>query len=60
MGADLVALGVRLGWVRAKDEEDPALATVMERLPHEHRERPFMCPFQLCSGRIMDGGPVSR
>ena len=38
MRADLVALGVRLGWVGAKDEEDPALAAVMERLRHE-RER---------------------
>jgi hypothetical protein len=38
MGADLVALGVQLGWVGAKDEEDPALAAVMERLRHE-RER---------------------
>jgi hypothetical protein len=38
MRADLVALGVRLGWVGAKDKEDPALATVMERLRHE-RER---------------------
>jgi tetratricopeptide (TPR) repeat protein len=36
--ADLVALGVRLGWVGAKEEEDPALAAVMERLRHE-RER---------------------
>jgi tetratricopeptide (TPR) repeat protein len=38
MRADLVALGVRLGWVGAKDEEDPALAAVRERLRHE-RER---------------------
>jgi tetratricopeptide (TPR) repeat protein len=35
MRADLVALGVRLGWVGAKDEEEPALAAVMERLRHE-------------------------
>jgi hypothetical protein len=38
MRADLVALGVRLGWVGAEDEEEPALAAVMERLHHE-RER---------------------
>jgi len=30
--ADLVGLGVRLGWVAADDKEDPALAAVMERL----------------------------
>jgi len=35
MRADLVALGVRLGWVGAEDEEEPALAVVMERLRHE-------------------------
>src|SRR6266568_1022012 len=35
MRADLVALGVRLGWVGADDKEEPALAAVMERLPHE-------------------------
>jgi hypothetical protein len=35
MRSDLVALGVRLGWVGAEDEEEPALATVMERLCHE-------------------------
>jgi tetratricopeptide (TPR) repeat protein len=33
--ADLVALGVRLGWVGADDKEEPALAAVMERLRHE-------------------------
>jgi tetratricopeptide (TPR) repeat protein len=33
--ADLVALGVRLGWVGAEDEEEPALAAVMERLRRE-------------------------
>ncbi len=33
--ADLVALGVRLGWVGAEDKEEPALAAVMERLRHE-------------------------
>jgi tetratricopeptide (TPR) repeat protein len=33
--ADLVALGVRLGWVAADDKEEPALATVMERLQQE-------------------------
>jgi hypothetical protein len=35
MRADLVALGVRLGWVGADDKEEPALAGVMERLRHE-------------------------
>jgi hypothetical protein len=35
MRADLVALGVRLGWAGAEDEEEPALAAVMERLRHE-------------------------
>jgi tetratricopeptide (TPR) repeat protein len=35
MRADLVALGIRLNWVAADDEEEPALATVMERLQHE-------------------------
>ena len=35
MRADLVALGVRLGWVSAEAKEDAALATVMERLRHE-------------------------
>lgn len=35
MRADLVALGVRLGWVAADEKEDPALAIVMERLRHE-------------------------
>jgi hypothetical protein len=36
MRADLVALGVRLGWV-APDEkkEEPALAAIVERLQHE-------------------------
>jgi tetratricopeptide (TPR) repeat protein len=33
--ADLVALGVRLGWVKADDKEEPALAAVMERLRNE-------------------------
>jgi tetratricopeptide (TPR) repeat protein len=33
--ADLVALGVRLGWVEPEDEEEPAVAAVMERLRHE-------------------------
>jgi tetratricopeptide (TPR) repeat protein len=33
--ADLVGLGVRLGWVAADAEEEPALAAVMERLRHE-------------------------
>jgi tetratricopeptide (TPR) repeat protein len=30
--ADLVALGVRLGWISAEDKEEPALPTVMLRL----------------------------
>jgi tetratricopeptide (TPR) repeat protein len=33
--ADLIALGVRLGWVDAGDKEEPALATVLERLSQE-------------------------
>ena len=33
--ADLVGLGVRLGWVAADEKEEPALATVMDRLRHE-------------------------
>jgi hypothetical protein len=32
MRADLVALGVRLGWVSADEKEDDMLADVMERL----------------------------
>ena len=35
MRADLVALGVRLGWVAADEKEEPALETVRERLRHE-------------------------
>src|SRR5439155_22234395 len=35
MRADLVALGVRLGWVAADEQEEPALAAVAERLQHE-------------------------
>jgi tetratricopeptide (TPR) repeat protein len=35
MRADLVAFGVRLGWVGAEDKEEPALAAVTERLRHE-------------------------
>jgi hypothetical protein len=35
MRADLVALGVRLGWTGADDKEEPALSAVMERLHHE-------------------------
>jgi tetratricopeptide (TPR) repeat protein len=35
MRADLVALGVRLGWVGTDDKEEPAFAAVMERLRHE-------------------------
>ena len=33
--ADLVALGIRLGWVAAEEQEEPALAAVMERLRQE-------------------------
>ena len=35
MRADLVALGVRLGWVASDEEEEPALTAVRERLRHE-------------------------
>jgi tetratricopeptide (TPR) repeat protein len=35
MRADLVGLGVRLGWVAADEKEEPALAAVEERLRHE-------------------------
>jgi hypothetical protein len=35
MRADLVGLGVRLGWVAPDQKEDPAIATVMERLRRE-------------------------
>ena len=35
MRADFVALGIRLGWVGANDNEEPALAVVMERLRDE-------------------------
>lgn len=35
MRADLVGLGVRLGWVAPDEKEEPALAAVMERLRHE-------------------------
>jgi tetratricopeptide (TPR) repeat protein len=35
MRADLVGLGVRLGWVAADEKEEPALAAVMERLRNE-------------------------
>jgi tetratricopeptide (TPR) repeat protein len=34
MRADLVALGVRLGWVGTSDKEESAIAAVMERLRH--------------------------
>jgi hypothetical protein len=33
--ADLVALGIRLGWVGADDKEEESVAAVMERLRHE-------------------------
>jgi tetratricopeptide (TPR) repeat protein len=32
--ADVVALGIRLGWVREDDKEEPAVKTVMDRLRH--------------------------
>jgi hypothetical protein len=35
MRADLVALGVRLGWVSVDEKEEMAVATVLERLRHE-------------------------
>jgi tetratricopeptide (TPR) repeat protein len=35
MRADLVGLGVQFGWVRADEKEEPAIATVMERLREE-------------------------
>ena len=33
--ADLVGLGIRLGWVGVDDKEEPAVEAVMERLRHE-------------------------
>jgi len=33
--ADLVGLGIRLGWVGAAEKEEPAVAAVIERLRHE-------------------------
>jgi class 3 adenylate cyclase/tetratricopeptide (TPR) repeat protein len=35
MRVDLVAFGVRLGWVSADDKEGPALVAVLDRLRHE-------------------------
>jgi hypothetical protein len=35
MRADLVALGVRLGWISVEDKEEMAVDTVMERLRHD-------------------------
>src|SRR5271169_2153325 len=35
MRADLVGLGVRLGWIPPEEKEEPALAAVFERLRHE-------------------------
>jgi tetratricopeptide (TPR) repeat protein len=35
MRADLVSLGVRLGWIAADEKEAPGLEKVMERLRHE-------------------------
>jgi hypothetical protein len=33
--ADLVGLGVRMGWIAAEEKEEPALAIAMEKLRHE-------------------------
>jgi len=35
MRADLVGLGVRLGWVATDEKEEPAVTAVLERLRHE-------------------------
>jgi tetratricopeptide (TPR) repeat protein len=35
MRADIVALGIRLGWLAANEKEEPSFAAVMERLRHE-------------------------
>jgi tetratricopeptide (TPR) repeat protein len=35
MRADLAGLGVRLGWVAPDEKEEPAIASVIERLRHE-------------------------
>ena len=35
MRADLVALGIRLGWVGADEKEEPAIEAVMGRLRYE-------------------------
>ncbi len=35
MRADLVGLAVRLGWVAEDAQEEPALTTVLEKLPHD-------------------------
>jgi hypothetical protein len=35
MRADLVSLGIRLGWVGADDKEEPAVEAVMEQLRHD-------------------------
>jgi tetratricopeptide (TPR) repeat protein len=35
MRVDLVALGIRLGWIGVDDKEGPAVEAVMERLRHE-------------------------
>ena len=35
MRADLVGLGIRLGWVSADEKEEPAVAAVLERLRNE-------------------------
>jgi tetratricopeptide (TPR) repeat protein len=38
MRADLVALGVRLGWVSADEKEEPALLAIRERARHESKD----------------------
>lgn len=38
MRADLVGLGVQLGWVAADDPEEPALAAVLQRLRDDGRD----------------------
>ena len=40
MRADLISLGVRLGWVAADEKEEPALETVRERLRDDGEPRP--------------------
>ncbi len=49
MRADLVSLGVRLGWVAADEKEEPALVKVRERLAT--RGRGFCSPMTTRSTR---------